>query len=86
MANITLYRTCQECDKINIHNGKNPSEMSEAEMDRFRNKACKYCKSEALDYGTTDDPRSTNRVIEDDDDLDEYRRENPVDREIREES
>lgn len=42
-------RTCQECG--HAQGDKDPSNLSGAAFERFRDRKCKHCKSEALDWG-----------------------------------
>lgn len=53
----TWFRTCQECGTVNVHQGADPPKMTQKEFDKYSMKPCKKCKSEALDYGSTRDPR-----------------------------
>ena len=48
--NKAWLRTCQEC--FNIQEDKEPKqELTSA----YRNRKCKNCKSESLDFGTTNE-------------------------------
>ena len=44
-------RRCQECGNVQVE--KNLPTYGVEPSDRFKNRACKRCKSESLDYGTT---------------------------------
>lgn len=46
------YRTCQECGNV-----QQAIEPVGGLTDSYRNSKCRKCKSEALDYGTSTDPR-----------------------------
>ena len=45
------YRTCQECG--HVQTAIEPKKLT----DSYRNSKCRKCKSEALDYGSSSDPR-----------------------------
>lgn len=45
----TFIRTCQECG--NCQKDNEPDRNKEL-SDNFKNKKCKVCQSEALDYGS----------------------------------
>lgn len=48
MHNEAWVRTCQECGHRQLD-----KEPSEGMSDAYRNRKCKRCKSESLDYGST---------------------------------
>jgi hypothetical protein len=61
---------------MNVHTGKHPREMTADEFMRYQYKPCKFCKSEALEYGQEGkDPRTRERPPEDDIDTPEHKRE-----------
>lgn len=48
---MTWIRTCQECGH---HQADKPPSRDKELTDAYRNRKCRKCKSEALDYGYDD--------------------------------
>lgn len=55
-------RTCQECG--NKQWDKNPTELKQQQLERYFERACAKCESEALDYGYEDIPASERSLQE----------------------
>lgn len=45
------YRRCQECGKVGVY-----KPVPEYKGDSWRDVKCRQCKSQALDYGSEQDP------------------------------
>jgi len=51
---VKFIRTCQECGNRQV--AKEPSIFDSGKLsDAYRNRKCKKCKSEALDFGSDQD-------------------------------